>query len=109
MAESDRVLIWLSNKPLAEPMLTKVYEATRHHKAASQQPETNVIDPLHKSHNALDRYPTMHHYVTEMSICAHFVTKWCIVGYGTGALWDLYNRFILIGIFWNEITYLNFN
>ena len=32
----------------------------------------------------------MHHFVTEM--CTHVrisVTKWCIVGYGTGALWDL--------------------
>ena len=34
----------------------------------------------------------MHHFVTEM--CAHghiSVTKWCMVGYGTGALWDLCN------------------
>ena len=33
----------------------------------------------------------MHHFVTEIS-----VTKWCIVGYGTGALRDLCNRFIRV-------------
>ena len=39
-------------------------------------------DLSHKSHNAPE-----HHLVTEM--CTHVlisVTKWCIVGYGTGAL-----------------------
>ena len=53
----------------------------------------HTIDPSHKSHNALNKYPTMHHFVTEM--CRHlhiFVTKWCIVGHGIGALWDLCNR-----------------
>ena len=47
------------------------------------------LGPSQKSHNALDRYPTTHHFVTEM--CTHVyvsVTKWFIVGYGTGALWD---------------------
>ena len=54
-----------------------------------------VIDPFHKSHNALDKYPIMQHFVTEMCTHVHiFVKKWCIVGYGTGALWDLCNRFI---------------
>ena len=51
-----------------------------------------LIDPSHKSHNALDKYPTMHQFVTEMCTHVHIpVTKWCIVGYVTGALWDLYN------------------
>ena len=53
------------------------------------------IDPSHKSHNALDTYPLMHHFVTE--ICTHVhisVTKWWIVWYGTGALWDFCNRSI---------------
>ena len=32
----------------------------------------------------------MHHFVTEMCTCVHIsVTKYCIVGYGTYALWDL--------------------
>ena len=31
-------------------------------------------------------YPTMHHWEQR---CAHFCSQWCIVGYGTGALWDL--------------------
>ena len=38
-------------------------------------------DPFHKSHNALDEYPTMHHFVTEMCMHMHIsVTKWCIMG-----------------------------
>ena len=48
--------------------------------------------PSHKSHNALDKYPTMHHFVPEM--CTHVqicVTKWCIVEYRIDALWDLCN------------------
>ena len=37
----------------------------------------------------------MHHFVTEM--CTHVyisVTKWCIVGYGTDAFWDLWDKSI---------------
>ena len=35
----------------------------------------------HKSHNASDKYPTMHHFVTEMCTHVHIsVTEWCIVG-----------------------------
>ena len=50
----------------------------------------DTIDPFHKSHNASYIYPTMHHFVTEMCTHVHIsVTKWCIVGYRTGALWDL--------------------
>ena len=34
------------------------------------------IDPSHKSHNASDKYPTMHHFVTEMCTHVHIsVTK----------------------------------
>ena len=37
----------------------------------------------------------MHHFETEMCTHVHIsVTKWCIVGYRTGALWDLHNRSI---------------
>ena len=53
------------------------------------------IDPSQKSHNTSDKYPTMYHFVTE--ICTHVhisVTKWCIVRYGTGALWDLCSQSI---------------
>ena len=49
-------------------------------------------DLLHKSHNALDKYPTMHHFVTDMCTYVHIsVTKWCIVGYLSNALWDLWD------------------
>ena len=50
--------------------------------------------PSYKSHNASDKYPTTQHFVTEMCTCVHIsVTKWCIVGYLSEALWDLCNRF----------------
>ena len=45
-----------------------------------------VLDPSHKSHNASGKYPT-HVHIS--------VTKWCIVGYGSDALWDLGNRSIV--------------
>ena len=35
----------------------------------------NCMSILHKSHNALILYPTMHHFVTEMCMCAHFCYK----------------------------------
>ena len=45
--------------------------------------------PSHKSHNALDKYPTMHNFVTEMYTHVHIsVTKWCIAGHGMGACRD---------------------
>ena len=53
---------------------------------------TSQIDPLHKSHNTPVQYPKIHHFVTEMCTCVHIsVTKWCIVGYLSNALWDLWN------------------
>ena len=50
-----------------------------------------IIDQSHKSHNASVSYPTMHHSEQK---CAHSCSEWCIVGYGTGALWDLWIRSI---------------
>ena len=51
------------------------------------------IDPSHcKSHNASDKYPTIYHFITEMCTYVYIsVTKCCIVGYGTDALWDLWD------------------
>ena len=49
-----------------------------------------TMNQSHKSHNAPVPYPTIHH-----SECAHFCSEWCIVGYGTGALLDLWIRSIL--------------
>ena len=43
--------------------------------------DVDAVDPSHKSHNSLENYPTMHHFVTE--ICTHVhisITNWCIVG-----------------------------
>ena len=52
---------------------------------------THGIDPSYKTHNASDKYPTRYHFVTEVCTRVHIsVTKWCIVRYGTGAMWDLW-------------------
>ena len=45
------------------------------------------IDLIHKSQNAPVPYPTMPH----SEKFAHFCSEWNIVGYGTGAFWDLWN------------------
>ena len=46
----------------------------------------------HKSYNALDKYPTMHHVVPKMCTCVHIsVAMRCNVGYSTGVLGDLCN------------------
>ena len=53
---------------------------------------SHLTDLSCKSHNAPIIYPTMHHFVTEMCTCVHIsVTKWCIVGYISDALWDLWD------------------
>ena len=48
----------------------------------------SVIDLIHKSQNAPVPYPTILHSEQK---CAHFCSEWSIVGYGTGAFWDLWN------------------
>ena len=50
------------------------------------------MDLLHKSHNVPGQYPTMHHSEQK---CAHFCSELCILGYGTGTLWDLWIRCIV--------------
>ena len=46
----------------------------------------------------------MHHFVTEMCTCVHIsVTKWCIVGYDTGTLWDLWDGSIGLGYLWYDM------
>ena len=53
---------------------------------------SGVIDPFHKSQNASVLYPTMQHFITEMCTHVHIsVTKCCIVGYLSDALWDLWD------------------
>ena len=47
-----------------------------------------LIEQSHKSHNVPVPYPTMHHSEQK---CAYFCSEWCIVGYQTGALWDLWD------------------
>ena len=53
------------------------------------------IDPSHKSGPLCIRQIS-HHFVTEMCTNVHIsVTKWCIMGYATGVLWDLWDGSIL--------------
>ena len=58
---------------------------------ASNSLHKDLIVLIQKSHNATYPYPTMHHFVTEMCTCAHFCYKWCIVGYLSDAIWDLWD------------------
>ena len=46
------------------------------------------IDLIYKSQNSPIPYPTM---LYSEQKCAHFCSEWSIVGYGTGAFWDLWN------------------
>ena len=91
---------WPMNSPHKWPVARKMFpfddvimDSSNDHHAKYPVEDSR---PSHKSYNALDKYPTMHHFVTE--ICTHvyiFVIKWCIVRYGTGELWDTCNSSIL--------------
>ena len=51
-----------------------------------------AINLSHQPHGAPVPCPIMHHFVTEMCTYVHIsVTKWCIVGYLSDALWDWRN------------------
>ena len=57
----------------------------------------HILDPARKINNASDKYPTMHHFVTEICTRVHiYVTKRCIVGHDTSA-WDLWNTILKKG------------
>ena len=58
-----------------------------HYHCVFASPITSAIDPFHKSLDALDEYTTVQHMLIEMI----YVTKWCIVVYRTGAIWNLEN------------------
>ena len=48
--------------------------------------------PILQIPQCIRRHLTMHHFVSEMCTHVHiFDTTWCIVGYGTDALWDLWD------------------
>ena len=49
-------------------------------------------DLSNKSQNAPAPYPTMLHSEQK---CSHFCSEWSIVGYGTGAFWDMWNCSIM--------------
>ena len=87
----DHIMAWRrpGDKPLSEPMMVSLLThicVTRPQWIKGQVfldeiKKLTSLDLLHKSHNARYCNKNMH-------ICAHFCYKWCIMGYGTGALWD---------------------
>ena len=67
-----------------------------HFTVSLHSPNGMQIDQSHKPHNASVPYPIMHHFVTEMCTCVHIsVTKWCILGYLSDALWNLWDGSIV--------------
>ena len=76
-------------KPFPEPMLTYHQWGIVAFTMSQEILQISVpgIYQSHKSHNAPGPYPTMHHSKQK---CTHFCSEWCIVGYGTVALWDLW-------------------
>ena len=69
MPNRRQAFIWTNDYPIQR----RIYPST---------------DPSNKSHNAWDKYLAMRYFVTEMYTHVHiFVTKWCIVGQETVALW----------------------
>ena len=73
----------LPNSPHTEAW-TKVLKHWPHHKGST--------NPILISHNVPFPDPTIHHSEQK---CAHFCSEWWIVGFGTGALWDLWDWFII--------------
>ena len=62
-----------------------------------------AIDLLQNICNAPFPYPTMHNFVTEMCPCGNIsVTKCCIVGYMSNALWDWRDGSIHLKIGWQK-------
>ena len=55
-----------------------------------------AIDQSHKSHNACSIRQIYHNASFCNRNVHNSVTKWCIVGFDTGALWDLCNKSIAI-------------
>ena len=54
----------------------------------------------------LAQYPTVHHFMTEVWSHVYIsVTKWCIVGYRVGALYDFCDRSIVDVIAYRTIRY----
>ena len=69
-----------------------------------QRYHINSIDLIHKSYNAAVPYPTM---LQSEQRCTHFCSECSVVGFGTGAFWDLWNCSIAT-LFWCNygITFL---
>ena len=67
---------------MSENALTPFFYKDYHLPALDQY---RGILPIDQSHNASVPYLTINHSKQK---CAHFCSEWCILGYGTSALWD---------------------
>ena len=59
-------------------------------------------DLNHKFQNAPVPYRTMHHSEQK---CTHFCCEWCIVGYETGTLWDIWDSSIMYKVYLIQCAY----
>ena len=92
--------LWITNKadfilvinPFRIFSAWRVWPEVAHYLGNNTVVSSLSVDPSHKS--------TMHPISHNTPFCNRSVyisvTKWCIVGYGTGALWDLCNRSIVM-------------
>ena len=80
-------MVWCQtgDKPLPKAMLIQFTHVSKHQRASTSPARwqiwaifLNWIHPSHKSHNAWDQYPTMHHSITEMCPhrCMHNIIIW---------------------------------
>ena len=78
---TERQTRWIQYSP-SPNLLGRDIESECHFEGYEDQPGAlKFTNPtMHVS------YPTMHHSEQK---CSHFCSEWCIVGYGTDALWDL--------------------
>ena len=99
-----QIMAWRrpGDKPLSEPIMvslpTHICVTRPQWFNVSLDPDSvqsiGSVDPSHKYYNALDKYPTVHHFVTEMYTY--------IVGHRTDVLWGLCSRCIENKTAWTQ-------
>ena len=72
----DRLYAWVKCQNCVITLVSRAHRTIR-------------IDKFHKSQNAPVPHPRMLHSEQK---CAHFCSEWSILGYATGAFWDLWIR-----------------
>ena len=100
----ERYFFYIETDPM-QKVITCCFPCRPYTCLLGQVPDTDIykdIDaydvvrlnwPDSESQNAPVPYPRMLHSEQK---CAHFCSEWSILGYGTGAFWDLWNWSIVI-------------